>query len=109
MEKRFPDTKKTLSSHHFIEKEKLGKYLFGVLSIYIDESDLENKTNQFINDIIDFNNKHIIQCYNKKNSSIPEEPCYISSVTPTGFINGQYESIFYINLSFQEIFFKYHF
>ena len=37
------DTKKTLRSHHFIEKEKLRKYLSGILSIDIDEADLEKK------------------------------------------------------------------
>ena len=64
----------------------------------------KNKTNQFINDISNFNNKHIIQCKNKPISNIPEEPCYISSMTPNGLNNGQYEWIFYFNLSFQVIF-----
>ena len=32
-----------------------------MLSIDIDKAYLENKKNQFINDISDFNNKHIIQ------------------------------------------------
>ena len=50
-------TKKTLRSHHFIEKYKLRKYLSGMISIDIDEADLEKKINQFINDISDFNNK----------------------------------------------------
>ena len=75
-----------------------------MLSIDIDELDLENKTNQFINYIINFNNNHIIQYYNITITNITEEPRYISSVTPTGFINGQYESIFYVNLSFQVFF-----
>ena len=77
------DTKNTLRSHHFIEKEKLRKYISGLLSIVIDESDLEEITNQFINYIINFNNEHIIQCYNEIKSNIPEEPRYISSMTPT--------------------------
>ena len=51
------DAKKTLRSHHFIERERLGKYLSGILSINNDEEDLGNKTNQFINDISDFNDK----------------------------------------------------
>ena len=72
MEKRISDTKKTLRSHHFTEKEKLTKYLYDILSIDIDEADLEKKINQLINDITDFNNKHIIQCYNKTISNIPE-------------------------------------
>ena len=63
----------------------------GILSIDIDEADLEKKTNKFINGISDFNNKHIIQCYNKTISNIPEEPRFISSMTPPVFINGKYE------------------
>ena len=74
LKKRISDTKKTLRSHHLIEKEKLRQYLSGILSIYIDEVDLSNKKNQFINDISDFNNKHIIQCYSKNISNISEEP-----------------------------------
>ena len=59
-----------------LKKKRLRKYLFGILSIDTDEVDLEKKTNQFINDISDFNNKHIIQCYNKTKSNIPEELRY---------------------------------
>ena len=61
-----------------------------MLSIDIDETDLENKTNQFINDISDFNKKQIIQRYNKTLSYISQEPRYISSMIPIGFINGKY-------------------
>ena len=60
-----------------------------MLSIDIDEADLEKKRNQFINDISDFNNKHIIQCKKKTIFNKLEEPRYISSMTPTGFINGR--------------------
>ena len=63
----------------------------GILSIDTDGADLEKKTNKFINDISNLNNKHIIQCYKKTISNIPEEPRFISSMTPPGFINGQYE------------------
>ena len=42
-------------------KYKIIKNLYGVLYIDIDGADLEKKRNQFINDISDFNNKHIIQ------------------------------------------------
>ena len=77
-----------------------------MLYIYIDEVDSENKRNQFINDIINSNNKHIIQCYNKTISNIPEEQRYISSMTPTGFINGKDESRCYVKSPFQVIFFK---
>ena len=49
------DTKKLLLTHHFFEKGKLLKYLGGLLSVNIDEADLENRTNQLINDISNFN------------------------------------------------------
>ena len=83
-----------------MKKEKLRKYLSGLLSIVIDEADLEKKTNKFINYISNYNNKHIIQCYNKTRSNIPKEPHYILSMTPTGFINGKDESICYFHMSF---------
>ena len=57
LKKRISDTKNTLRSHHFIEKEMSRKYLSGILSIDIDEADVEKKTNQFINDICNFNKK----------------------------------------------------
>ena len=41
-----------------------------------DDTDLEKKTNQFINDISNFNNEHIIQCNNKHIYNIPEETGY---------------------------------
>ena len=75
-----------------------------MLSIDIDESSIEKKKNQFINDISNFNNKHIIECYNKTISNIPEEPRYISPMTPNVFINGQDESRCYFNSSFKVIF-----
>ena len=40
MEKWISDTKKTLHSHHFIEKEKFRKCLSGILSIDNDDADL---------------------------------------------------------------------
>ena len=43
MEKRISDTKNKLRSHNFIEKEKLGKYLSGILSVDIGEADIEKK------------------------------------------------------------------
>ena len=61
-----------------------------MLFICVDEADLRNKI-KFINDIGEFINKHIIQCCNKNISNIAEEPRYISSMTPTGFNNGQDE------------------
>ena len=44
------DTKRTIPLHHYIEREKLRKYLSGILSIENDEADLGRKTNQSIND-----------------------------------------------------------
>ena len=41
MKKIIADTKKTLRSHHFIEKEKLGKYMSCMFYIVIDASDIE--------------------------------------------------------------------
>ena len=84
------DTKKTLCSNHIIEKDKLRKYLSSLLSILIDEEDLEKITNQFINYISNFNKEDIVQCYKETKPNKPEEPRYISSVTPTRFINGKY-------------------
>ena len=55
------DTKRTLSSHHYIEIEKLRKYLSGILHIEITKVDLEKKVYKFINDKRDFNNTHIIK------------------------------------------------
>ena len=83
------DTKKTLRTHHFIEKEKWWRYICGLFSIVIDETDLENRTNQLINDISNFNNEHRTQCYSKTWTNIPEERRYKPSMTPPGFINGQ--------------------
>ena len=69
-----------------------------------DKSDMEKKTNTLINYISDFNKIDIIQ-YNKKPiSNILEEPHYISSMTPIGFMNGQDESRCYVNSSFQVLF-----
>ena len=88
-----------------LKNTNLRKYLCVLISIVIDEEDLEKKKNQFINDIINFNNKHIIQCYSETKSNISEEPYYISSMTSTGFINGQYKSRCYVNSLFQVLFF----
>ena len=41
--KIIPHTKKTLRTYYFIERERLQKYLFGLLSIVINEADLEKK------------------------------------------------------------------
>ena len=73
--KKNADTKNTLRSHHLIEFF-LRKHLSGILSIDNDDSDLEMKTNQSINDIRNFNNKHIIECKKKPISNIPEKPRY---------------------------------
>ena len=75
--KKKTNTKNTLRLYHFIEREKSRKYLSRILSIDNDEADLGKKKNQFINDVSNFNNKHIIQWNNKPISNIPEEPHYI--------------------------------
>ena len=98
------DTKRTLRSHRFIKIEKLRKYLSGILSIKNDKADIGNKTNQFINDIIDFNNTHIIKSNIQPISNIPEKEHFISSMTPIVFRNGQDESRCYVNSSFQVLF-----
>ena len=72
-----------------------------MLSLIVDEVDLKNRTNQWLDHIINFNKEHFIQSYNVTESNLPEEEHYISGMIPTGFINGQYESIFYVNSSFQ--------
>ena len=41
----------------------------------------------------------------KTQFNIPEETRYVSSMTPTGFINGQDESRCYVNSLFQVVFF----
>ena len=104
MEQKNHHAKKTLRLNHFIEKEKLWKYLSSILSIDNDEADLGKKTNNFINEVSDFNNKHIINCNNEHIYNIPEEPRYISSRTPLQFRNGQYKARCYVNSSFQMIF-----
>ena len=61
MEKKNANTKKTWRLYHFIEREKFRKYMSGILSIDNYEADIGKKTNQFINEGSDLNNKHIIQ------------------------------------------------
>ena len=56
----------------FHGKRKIWKYIDGLLSIIFDEADIENRKNQLINDISNFNNEHIIQLYNVTQSNIPE-------------------------------------
>ena len=90
--RKYVDTKSTLRLHHYIEREKLRNCLSGILYIENDEADIEKKTNQFISDKSDFNNKHIIKYKIQPISNIMKEPRFISSMTPIGFINGQDES-----------------
>ena len=66
------DTKRTLRSHHFIEIEKLRKYISRILYIYNDKADLGGKIDQFIDDKSDFNNTHIIKPNIQPVSNIPE-------------------------------------
>ena len=68
------DTQNTLRTHHFVEIGKLWKCLSVLLSIIIDEVNIENRKNQLVDDIINFNNKHIIRWYSVTQSNVPEEP-----------------------------------
>ena len=44
------DTKSIMHSHHYIEIEKLRKYISGILHIKNIKADLEKKVDEFIND-----------------------------------------------------------
>ena len=87
-EKKNTDTKRAVRSHHYIEIEKLRKYLSGILSIENYEADIGERTNQFINDKSNYNKKHIIKWNIQTTFNIPEEPRFISSMTPVGSRNG---------------------
>ena len=100
------DTKSTLRSHHYIEIEKLRKYISGILHIENNKADLEKKVDEFINDKSDFNKTHIIKSNILPVSNIPEEERFISSMTPIGFRNDQDESRYYVNSTFQVLFFN---
>ena len=77
------ENKNTLCTNHFIEKIKLCNYLGGQFSLMFDEADLKNRANHSINDIRNFINEHILQCYNVNQYNITEELYYISCITPT--------------------------
>ena len=83
------DTKRTLRSHHYIEIEKLRKYLSGILHIKNTKADLEKKVDEFINDKSDFINTHIIKSNILPVSKIPKEEQFISSMTQIGFRDDQ--------------------
>ena len=59
--KKNTDTKRTLRSHHYIEVQKLRKYLSGILYIENIKADLEKKMDEIIKDKSDFNITHIIK------------------------------------------------
>ena len=100
------DTKRTLRSHHYIGIEIWRKYLNGITLIKSTQADLEKKVDEFINNKIDFNTTHIIKYDIQQLTNVPEEERFISSMTPTGFRNDQYESRCYVNLTFQVLFFN---
>ena len=100
MEKKIADTKRTLNSHHYIDIEKLRKYLSGILHIETIKADLDKKVDEFINDKSDFNNTHIIKSNIIPVSNIPEEEQFISSMTTIRFRNDQDESRCYVNSTF---------
>ena len=72
-ERKDSDTKRTLRSHHYIEIEKLRKYLSGILYIENDKAYIGENMDKFINDKSDFNNTHIIKSNIQPVSNIPEE------------------------------------
>ena len=86
------NTKRILRLHHYIEIEKLRKYLSGILYNENDKSDLGKNMDQFINDKSDFNNTHVIKSNIQPVSNILEEERFISSMAPIGFKNGQDKS-----------------
>ena len=47
---KIAEKKRTLRSHHYIEIEKLRKYLSGILHIENIKADLEEKVDELIND-----------------------------------------------------------
>ena len=100
------DTKKALRSHHYIEIDKLIKYLSGILYIKNIKADLEKRADEFINDKSDFNNTHIIKSNILPVTNVPEEEQFISSMTPIGFRNDQDESRCYVNSTFKVLFFN---
>ena len=66
------DTKRTLCSHHYIEIEKLRKYLSGILYIENIKSYLEKKMDEFVNDKSNFNNTHVLKSKILPVFNIPE-------------------------------------
>ena len=98
------DTKTTLRYHHYIGIEIWRKYLNGITHIESTQAYLEKKVDDFINNKIDFYTTHIIKYDIQPVTNVPEEARLISSMTPTGFRNDQYESRCYVNLTFQVLF-----
>ena len=91
------DTKRTLRSHHYIGIEIWRNYMNGITLIESTQADLDKMVDEFINHKIDFNTTPIITSVIQQLSNVPEEARFISSMTPTGFRNDQYESICYVN------------
>ena len=100
------DTKRKLSSHHYIGIEIWRKYLNGITLIESTQGDLEKKVDEFINNKIDFNTTHIIKSDIQQLTNVPEEARFISYMTPTGFRNDQDESRSYVNSTFQVLVFN---
>ena len=92
-----------LRTQNYDEKTLLN-YLDGVLSIMFDEVYLMNRTSKWFCHIQNFNKEHFIRPYNVTESNKHKEERFISCMTTTRFINGQDESICYVNRFFKFVF-----
>ena len=101
------DTNRTLRSHHYISIDLWRKYLNGITVIESTQADLDKMVDKFISHKIVFNTAHIIKSEIQQITNIPEKARFISSMTPTGFRNDQDESRYYVNSTFQVLFFQY--
>ena len=99
MEKSNQDTNNLLRAQHYVKK-RIRYYMKLFLSIIIGDKDIMNRLEQWLFHINYFHNKHVMLPKNKTVAAICEAERYMSYLTPTGFINGQYEYRFYANSSF---------
>ena len=75
-------------THHYIEKNKIWKYLDRLISIIFDEADIMNSKTQWFYHVLNFNKEYIIHPYHVNKDIISEEERYISFMTPTLLSNG---------------------
>ena len=72
-------------------------YLDILLSIMFDETEINNRTNQWLFFNSDFNKELIINPKNVTVSNTPEGKQYRICMTSTGLINGRDKSRYYVN------------